>query len=517
MKIIDIGICIDNVDPKGLGRIRCVRYSDYVGSKEKALKKYEPWSKNDLFVALPFLPTNINFIPEIEQLVKIINYNTSKINVNQEYIAGPFTTMFDFNSQTFSQQIDNTTYGNANKERDNIIDSNDNYIDSKTDSAFAKKTDYGVYGKFGSDIIFTENGLVLRGGKLLSKGASSSTNRQKMLTYPIMGKRPSASLMLKKFPKKMILVEEERTKIDTEVKDIKYILEYEIDNLSQTTKINFFLYKVLKKLGQVTKTNFFNENTPLPIEVLKLINTDNSNTTSTFSIDVDIDNRNHISTEINNILYIIIDRGLKGLLKTFGELFQQLSNNELPNEGEEFPLYFRPSVKFIEITPLTEEENTFKQNILSKINTYNLGPKSGLIWSQFQLNPPTNKSVITTKELKTIESSPEQTFGLLKSDKLFLVSTDTNETEKSINFNVLDKYEYTQEDYIKNIEPNTYSTVRGENLLKLLYQIIAVVFNHEHNVVGSMVKNLEFGEYVQLLELLKSVENDLLNKSIRIN
>jgi hypothetical protein len=94
MKIIDIGICIDNVDPKGLGRIRCVRYSDYVGSKEKALKKYEPWSKNDLFVALPFLPTNINFIPEIEQLVKIINYNTRKINVNQEYIAGPFTTMF---------------------------------------------------------------------------------------------------------------------------------------------------------------------------------------------------------------------------------------------------------------------------------------------------------------------------------------------------------------------------------------------------------------------------------------
>ena len=85
MKIIDIGICIDNVDPKGMGRIRCVRYSDYVGEKEKALT-YEAWGKNDLFVAIPFLPTNINFIPEINQAVKILNYNTDKSNTNQEYI-----------------------------------------------------------------------------------------------------------------------------------------------------------------------------------------------------------------------------------------------------------------------------------------------------------------------------------------------------------------------------------------------------------------------------------------------
>jgi hypothetical protein len=81
MKIIDIGICVDNRDPKGLGRIRCVRFSDYVSEKEKA-DTYEPFSDKDIFVAIPFLPTNINFIPEIDQAVKIINYNTRKENVN---------------------------------------------------------------------------------------------------------------------------------------------------------------------------------------------------------------------------------------------------------------------------------------------------------------------------------------------------------------------------------------------------------------------------------------------------
>ena len=476
MKIIDIGICIDNVDPKGMGRIRCVRYSDYVGEKEKALT-YEAWGKNDLFVAIPFLPTNINFIPEINQAVKILNYNTDKSNTNQEYIAGPFTTMFDFNSQTFSQQIDNTTYGNANKERDSIVDKNDKYIDKRTESSFAKK----------------------------------------MLTYPIMGKRPGATLSLKKFSKKMVLEEKTKTKVDTEVKDIKYILEYQIDKLTDTTKIEFFLYKVLKTFGQVTKTSFFNENTPLPMSVLKLVNTDNTDSTPTFTIDITTNNINFIHSEINNIFYTVIDRGLKGLLRSFGDLFSQLSNSGLPKEGEDFPLYFRPSVKFIEMTPLTVTEDTDKETILSKVKVFKIGPKSGLIWSQTQLTPPVKRQKIKTTHLKTIKASPEQTFAALKSDKLFLLSTDTNETEKSINFNVLDKYEYTQEDYIKNIEPNTYSTVRGENLLRLLQQLILVVFNHEHNVVGPMVQNSDFEEYMQLLELLKSIENDLLNKSIRIN
>ena len=240
MKIIDIGICIDNIDPKGLGRIRTVRYSDYVSQKEKALE-YDAWDKNDPFIANPFLPTNINFIPEIGQAVKLINYNPEKSNVNIEYIAGPFTTSFDFNGQTFSQQISETTYGNVNKKRDDIIDKNDSYIDKKTEGALAKKTDFAVYGKYGSDVLFTENGLQLRGGKLISKSATSGVGRKKLVTYPIMGKK-SANLYLKKFPKKLTLQEINDEEIISEIKDIKYLIEYEIDSLSGPTKINFWYY-----------------------------------------------------------------------------------------------------------------------------------------------------------------------------------------------------------------------------------------------------------------------------------
>jgi len=162
MKIIDIAICIDNIDPKGIGRIRCIRYNDYVGEKEKAMT-YDSWSDRDPFVANPFLPTNINMIPEIGQSVKILNYNTNKETVNQEYIAGPFTTMYDYNSQQFSQQIENTSYGVAVKNSPNIRNLTGEYI-NESKNVFAKETDYGIYGKYGSDILFTENGLQMRGG-----------------------------------------------------------------------------------------------------------------------------------------------------------------------------------------------------------------------------------------------------------------------------------------------------------------------------------------------------------------
>ena len=110
MKIIDLAICTNNNDPQHLGRIRYVTYYGTSGDIEKSIE-YEEWSDRDPFVATPLLPTNINFIPEIGQAVKILTFDTEKDMVNQQYIAGPFSTMHDFNGQTFSQSIENTSYG----------------------------------------------------------------------------------------------------------------------------------------------------------------------------------------------------------------------------------------------------------------------------------------------------------------------------------------------------------------------------------------------------------------------
>ena len=125
--IISLAIVDNNVDPKGIGRIRVKLTGTPTGPIEKS-REYEPWDDNDPFIANPFLPTNINFIPEIGQAVKIIVYNPENDLVNREYIAGPFTTVHDFQSQTNARQVENTSYGSNVKKMNNVFSENGTYV-----------------------------------------------------------------------------------------------------------------------------------------------------------------------------------------------------------------------------------------------------------------------------------------------------------------------------------------------------------------------------------------------------
>jgi hypothetical protein len=511
MKIIDIGKCIDNIDPLGIGRIRVSRYNDYTGQKEKAID-YEPWSDRDLFIANPFLPNNLNFIPEINQSVKIVQYNSEKDTVNVEYIAGPFTTMYDYNGQTFSQQVANTTYGATVKKKPNIRNPKGEYINKKSENAFATEKDFAIYGKNGSDVLFTENGLQLRGGKLLSKDAASPTNKATALDYPLMAKK-SSRIYLKKFPKKMILEEVVVKNNVSENKDLKYIVEYDVSNLKNLSEentgiVNLYVYKVIPTLGDEFKTNYFTENSDVNNSHIKLINTESDSITPSYSVTAT--SINDVYREIRDKIFLIHDKGLT-------ELNGQFQSDDV------HPFYFRPTKEFKTRSftdPLTEQvERDNRQLILNNINVLRIGPSSGLIWSKTKAKLEIKEVESIEKQIKVDPNSPEQTFTTIISDKLFLLSTDLNENESStpIIFDDLDKYEITQREYIEQIDPKTFSTVRGENLLRLLGKMIEVIFTHRHNPLMPIAGQYDYAEGNELKELLKTIENDILNKSIRIN
>jgi hypothetical protein len=510
MKIIDIGKCIDNIDPLGIGRIRVSRYNDYTGQKEKAID-YEPWSDRDLFIANPFLPNNLNFIPEINQSVKIIQYNSEKDTVNVEYIAGPFTTMYDYNGQTFSQQVANTTYGSSVKKKPNIRNPKGEYINKKSENAFATEKDFAIYGKNGSDVLFTENGLQLRGGKLLSKDAASPTNKATALDYPLMAKK-SSRIYLKKFPKKMTLEEVVVKNNVSENKDLKYIVEYDVSNLKNISEentgiVNLYVYKVIPTLGNEFKTDYFTENSDVNASHIKLINTESDSITPSYSVTAT--SINDVYREIRDKIFLIHDKGLT-------ELNGQFQSDDV------HPFYFRPTKEFktrsfTGTTEQTERDN--RQLILNNINVLRIGPSSGLIWSKTRAKLEIKEVESIEKQIKIDPNSPEQTFTTVISDKLFLLSTDLNENESNtpIIFDDLDKYEITQREYIESIDPKTFATVRGENLLRLLGKIIEVIFTHRHNPLMPIAGQYDYTEGNELKELLKTIENDILNKSIRIN
>lgn len=508
MKIIDIAICVNNVDPKGIGRIRCIRYNDYVGEKEKALK-YEEWSNLDPFVASPFLPSNVNLIPEIGQSVKVINYNTDSETTNQEYIAGPFTTMYDYNSQTFSQQIENTTYGVAVKNKENIRRNSGEYVEKNSEFVFAKDNDFGIYGKYGSDIIFTENGVEIRGGKLIAKDAANVKTRKKLVGQPVYSDKMS-KLHLKKFPYKAELKKERQEFEQIQNATLNSIVEYELDSLTNPTKINFYVYRILNPMGLVYKTNTFNDSTPLVTEnssnpPIKLINTDDSLTGATYTIDIipnnDIPLEKNIYIQIRDTINTLSQKGLNSI-------------NSLYDTLDLHPLYFRASENFKTFTGTTSELE-FRNTILNNVNVRRIGPSNGLLWSVSSAKQKA-KIVSTLKEILNIdENSKEQTFASLTSDKIFLLSTDTNQASKKVNFEALDKYELTQSNYIADIEPNTYSMVRGEELVEVLKIIKDLFESHIHNVTQPLVK--ADPNYIRLEEKINNLENNILNKSIRIN
>lgn len=500
MKIIDLGICVNNIDPKGIGRIRCIRYNDYVSEKENAVT-YQEWDENDPFIALPFLPNNLNYIPSVGQVVKVINYNTDKETLNQEYIAGPFTTMYDFNSQTFTQQIQNTSYGVAIKQNPDIRKKSGEYIDKKSENAFAKETDLGLYGKYGSDIIFTENGVQIRGGKLQSKNSLSPQNKKKSIAYPLMA-NTSANLYLKKFPKKATLKYTPTTQVINDVANLKYIVEYEVDNLTTSTDVKFYVYRVNNPYGNTFRTDFFNEFSKLETAALKLINTDNTTTTPTHIISsVAIDD---VDTVIRDFIFELRDNKLKGI-------------NKLYNDEDLHPFYYRPTLAFKNLTPSNPTEKTNKENILQNMTLTQDGQYAGLVWSITSISV-VSRTISKLEEYFVVDqNSKEQSFSAIKADKIYLISTDTNETNKTIDFESLNKYELTQEDYIKRIDPNTFSAVRGENLVKILKAIVNVIFTHRHNINKSIQSQPDYIEGIELKKLIETLENDILNQSIKIN
>ena len=519
MKLIDIAICVDNLDPKHMGRIRCVRYSSYTGEQEKAVD-YSAWDDKDLFTASPFLPTNINFIPEIGQTVKVIEYNTDKDFDNVEYIAGPFTTMHDYNSQTHSAQVENTTYGIAAKHSPDIAKADKDELKTN-DGAFARHTDYGIYGKYGSDVIFTENGLIMRGGKLKSKQGATQKEKEKLTTEPILAEK-SSQLFLKKFDKKLTKVTEEVIVDSVDSKPLTSFIEYNIADFGGSgSTIDFYVYTI-KPIDNVTKHHYGEDlyktsNTNLDnVDILSgqtILCNVNNDLSPTFSVTVP--DFNGISITIRDVIKTIhSDLNLKSLSEKYGNQLSTLPNSNL----DLHPFYFRPTKESVTRT-LTDEQILNRQTIFNGVSPASGITQSGLVFSSQSYNVPVKHIKQQTTYLKNGADGEEQSFGAIKTDKLYFLSTNEPAPKygdkKPIDFKKLGNYDLSQENYLDDIEPNSYALVRGEILLEVLYTMANLFASHVHLIESPLIQ--ADPNYIDLMTKISNLENDMLNKSIRMN
>jgi len=505
MKIIDVGVCLNNVDPKGIGRIRYRPYGAFKSEIERSMA-YEEWDENDQFIAIPFLPANINVIPQVRQSIKLIKYDTDKDTQNVEYVSGPYSTPHDFGTETFTTQHKNTTYGGVIvKDLPDLKDKTGTYKDPKSENTQSKLNDVAIYGNYGADIIFTDNGVNLRGGKLVPKETPNKKLRKKIQEIPILSDK-IAKISLKKFAKTMTLIEENAPIVQVVNSKINYLIEYTVNDLTTPTLLSIFAYKILDFYGSTIDTMNFNENTEVntsDTKKFKLVNTDDTLTTPTLIIS-GITSINDACSELRRFLNTTDQKNLMEF------------NVKYPKE-DPHPFFFRPTAE-LKIRPTNTTENTNRKTFITCVNINGIGNTtgSGLIYSRDSANPPTKIIPRTIKNLKVVDDG-EQSFGSTTADKIYMLSTTPNVGSKnqSIDFTKLNQYEYTRENYLSDIEPKTFAMVRGEMLIKLIDLMYEILDGHTHNINDKAI--YEENKEDELREMINSMRIDLVNQSIRIN
>jgi hypothetical protein len=207
-------------------------------------------------------------------------------------------------------------------------------------------------------------------------------------------------------------------------------------------------------------------------------------------------------------------------MRTFLHTIDQKSLHEI---DPSYPIddihsfFFRPTRNFRGLIPSNNTEKNNKNLFLNGIQIRGTSTGSALIFSREFANSPTTSTTKIENNLKVNEEKGEQTFGALTSDIIYLLSTDTNigSLYKPINFGNLNQYEFTQEDYLNNIDPFTYAFVRGEVLINILRLLYKYSVGHVHNINEPGIYYEEIEK--ELKHMIDSMEIELINQSIRIN
>lgn len=152
-----------------------------------------------------------------------------------------------------------------------------------------------------------------------------------------------------------------------------------------------------------------------------------------------------------------------------------------------------------------------------KLNTTAQNPGYGLIWKKGVVGKPT--TVETKEEPQSDTISSFKTFGALGSDYVYLLShMSAIPGKKKINFDDT-LYGIPQEKFFTEIDPNTSSLVRGEELISLLELIVEFLLTHVHPFPGkaplSVTRSLM--QRSTLKNAMQNASNTILNKFIRLN
>lgn len=501
-KFIFKGVVKDNLDPKGLGRIR-VEPEDWIISDTKYITEYsgkfteekDKWNGvSDPFMFSPFLPNHINMVPQIGETVNIFYTDPESTFIDGFYMVSSVPDRGYPDTSSSEHMLSQSKQGLTYKKAKDIIKDNGEYVKKKFDGSVIKPEDFGITSRFNSDIIWREKSIIIRAGKLNEE----ITKKQR---EPIRDENP-AMIQVSKYDYTTEKVEgDPKTIIEKRITHVEVLIEYQINDLNPTGdyEATIFVYKLAKNEGD-TETIYFNQ----------LTNITNENRELLYSRIVTSTTLPGISSNIRQSIKQIMTKGLGGLSE-LDFFIKHPSNINHLNNTPIFPLYFRPAIQQYEDYNTDSNYNDF---VLNKI-LIRSRKGYGLIFDEKYDDTPTKSKEVKEFKINKVDK-PNKNVVVLSDTNFFLAYNNNIPTEgKGVDFSKVSNYEISQDEIVNYIEPNTYSLVRGEKLQELLDVIYLFLISHVHNPVEPAVVLPSIKQ--DLEQKFQDFKQNILSQKIRIN
>lgn len=502
-QIIFPGSVINSNDPMMLGRIRAVPLNE---ERDKIVKSFcdtcfddipikQQWSSDDPFLLLPLLPFFVFQTPKKDEFVHIIYYDKDTKFKNQFYIQGPFSspmlsyleTSTSVQNYMLSGKIDMTNVPLKNPQGELTDPVN-------TKGIYPEPGDIALMGRGSADLILKETEVLIRAGKYEEEILSPKK-------LPKLNDKRSF-IQLSNFKQKKIDLEKETIfGIQNVVQTIKYLIEWTIynpdNNFDAYTGI-IMLYSVKPDLS--TNTENFKINSQVndfisaPVYTVSFLGKTFNDTVSLINSFI----RGFDSGRINIPNYDIFDA-----------------------PSDRYPFAFRPNFLSYRFAYDNDPNNSLQkdtiQNFISEIKIDGDDKIGCAIVFKQNSTDPIRKPTLT-EYTPSLYVSENVSFGVIGSEYLYLLSHNSQIPNKQ-KINLNNTLYGIPVDKISEIQANTNSTVRGEQLMDLMNLIVKFLLAHTHAYPGlpPVPVATDGTNAADIMSKLFNAPNTILNQNIRIN
>jgi hypothetical protein len=502
------GECISSDDPLMLGRVRVAPLNENFGQRENSAKGYDPfgspnkngpWSDKDPFIFLPYLPFFINQIPQPKERVMLFYFDRRKRSGrNKFYMIAPYSSplTIGFEDSKSSRTNLDDGYSNSKQSYPTIKDADGKYKNPEQNTGlFSEPLDISINGRDSADMILKKNEVLLRAGKHqpFEKGQIPIINNKR------------AFLQLSNFDKKTTFgPEEQYEKVTQRKEQIKFIIEY----YCVTTNSQFDVFTGGVNIYQIPEGDIKYE---LQVGVFDVGTNYTGETNLIYNKQIIGKPIDEFTSIINQVIIDFKDRP--------GSLVSV-------SDGQQFTYYYRPdsTIRSIisDFTGIIDVVSvTNMTNLVSKVRVSSADIITGyglVINKNLDKNLPIDKITETVNPATTEKIN--NTSGIIGADSLYFISHETKIDGKErvdIDNTV---YGIDVDTVINNIEPNTSSMVRGDELMELLQLIVEFLVTHDHPYPMLPPTPISKSSQISTQSVLAKMQeayDKVLNKKIRIN